>query len=170
MLQELETPRLTLLPFSLEMKKIVLNDKAKLAQIIDVRVPEHWPGPDLTEALPFFVQEMEKNPAGPTWDGIIIHKAAQIIIGDMGFMGGPDATGTVEIGYSIMPEYRNQGYATEMAQALIRWAFQQKGINVIIASCYADNIGSIKVLHKAGMNRLQPEGNMLKWELRKEQS
>lgn len=166
MLQKLETRHLTLLPFSLEMKKIVLNDKTKLAAIIDVHVPEHWPGPDLTGALPFFIKEMEKNLPGPIWDGIIIHKADQMIIGDMGFMGGPDATGTVEIGYSIIPEYRNQGYATEMAQALIRWAFQQQGINVIIASCLDDNIGSIKVLEKAGMSRLQPEGNMLKWELR----
>jgi ribosomal-protein-alanine N-acetyltransferase len=170
MLQKLETGHLTLLPFSLQMKKIVLNDKAKLAQIIDVGVPEHWPGPDLAEALPFFINEMEKNPSGPIWDGIIIHKADQIIIGDMGFIGGPDATGTVEIGYSIIPEYRNHGYATEMAQTLIRWAFQQQGIKVIIASCLADNIGSIKVLQKVGMSRLQPKGNMLKWELRKEQS
>jgi ribosomal-protein-alanine N-acetyltransferase len=168
MLQKLETRHLALMPFSLEMKKIVLNDKAKLAEIIDARVPEHWPGPDLAEALPFFIKEMEKNLSGLIWDGVIIHKVDKVIIGDMGFMGGPDATGTVEIGYSIIPEYRNQGYATEMAQALIQWAFQQQSIKVITASCLDDNIGSIKVLQKAGMSRLQPEGNMLKWELRKE--
>ena len=61
MLQTLETSHLTLIPFSLEMKKVVTNDKAKLAKIIGVRVPEHWPGPDLTEALPFFLEEMEKR-------------------------------------------------------------------------------------------------------------
>ena len=61
MLQTLETSHLTHIPFSLQMKKVVLNDKAKLAEIIDARVPEHWPGPDLTEALPFFIKEMEKK-------------------------------------------------------------------------------------------------------------
>ncbi len=40
MLQTLETSHLTLIPFSLEMKKVVINDKAKLAEIIGVRVPE----------------------------------------------------------------------------------------------------------------------------------
>jgi len=74
------------------------------------------------------------------------------------------------INVHIFSNYRNQGYATEMAQALIQWAFQQQGIRVVTASCLNDNIGSIKVLEKAGMSRLQPEGNMLKWELRKEQS
>ena len=168
MLQTLETRRLTLIPFSLEMKKIVVNDKAKLAEIIGVRVPEHWPGPDLAEALLFFLEEMEKNPTSSIWDGIIIHTADNVIIGDMGFIGGPDETGVVEIGYSIIPEYRNRGYATEMAQALIRWAFQQQEIKAVIASCLYDNISSIKVLEKVGMTPLQPEGYLLKWQLLKE--
>ena len=170
MIQTLETSHLTLIPFSLQMKKVVLNDKGKLAEIIDARVPEHWQGPDLAEALPFFIKEMENNPPGLIWDGIIVHKADRVVIGDMGFMGGPDAAGRVEIGYSIGPEYRNRGYATEMALALIRWAFQQKDIRVVTATCLDNNIGSIKVLKKIGMHRLQAEGNMLKWELRKELS
>jgi ribosomal-protein-alanine N-acetyltransferase len=168
MLETLETRHLTLIPFAFEMKKIVMNDKAKLAEIIGVRVPEHWPGPDLTEALLFFLEEMEKNPTSSIWDGIIIHTADNVIIGDMGFIGGPDETGVVEIGYSIIPEYRNRGYATEMAQALIRWAFQQQEIKAVIASCLYDNIGSIKVLEKVGMSPLRPEGYLLKWQLRKE--
>jgi len=39
---------------------------------------------------------------------------------------------------------------------------------VITAECLNDNIGSIRVLEKVGMRRLEPEGNLLKWELRKE--
>jgi [ribosomal protein S5]-alanine N-acetyltransferase len=43
-----------------------------------------------------------------------------------------------------------------------------KGTLIVqIAECLNDNIGSIKVLEKLGMRRLEPEGNMLKWELRK---
>ena len=91
------------------------------------------------------------------------------MIGDIGFMGGPDQEGVVEVGYSIIPEYRNQGYATEMARSLIAWAFQEKGIKLVTAECLDDNIGSIKVLEKVGMRRLEPDGNMLKWEIRKEE-
>ena len=85
----------------------------------------------------------------------------------MGFKRPPDATGRVEIGYSIIPEYCNQGYATEMACHLITWALQQAGVTSVVAECLNNNLGSIKVLEKAGMNRLAPRGEMLHWELQK---
>jgi len=166
--QALETKRLQLLPFSLELKKATITEKARLAVILGVHVPDSWPGPDMTEALPFFVEALEKDPAGRVWDGIIVHKADQVAIGGIGFKEGPDETGMVEIGYAIIPEYQGQGYATEMAHRLINWAFQTQGIKVITAECLDDNIGSIRVLERIGMRRLQPEGNMLKRELRKE--
>ncbi len=168
-MQILETNRLKLIPFSLDLKQAAIYDKSKFAGMVGVRVPEHWPGPDLAEALPFFVEHMKKDPAGSVWDGIIIYKEDEVIIGDMGYMGEPTEEGTVEIGYSIIPEYRNQGYATEMARRLIAWAFQEQRVKRIIAECLNDNIGSIKVLAKVGMHRLEPEDNMLKWELRKEE-
>jgi ribosomal-protein-alanine N-acetyltransferase len=165
----LETKRLQLIPFSLDLKKAAINDRARLVEMLGVNVPEHWPGPDLMEALPFFVENMEKAPSEPAWDWIAIHTSEQAVIGDIGFMGGPDQKGVVEVGYSIVPEYRNQGYATEMARGLIAWAFQEKGIKLVTAACLDDNIGSIKVLEKVGMRRLEPDGNMLKWEMRKEE-
>ena len=162
----LETKRLQLIPFSLDLKKAAISDRARLVEMLGVRVPEHWPGPDLMEALPFFVENMEKAPSEPAWDWIAIHTMNRTVIGDIGFMGGSDQRGVVEVGYSIVPEYRNQGYATEMARSLIAWAFQEVDIKVVTASCLEDNIGSIKVLENAGMRRLEPDGNMLKWEIR----
>ena len=38
---------------------------------------------------------------------------------------------------------------------------------VQIAECLNDNIGSIKLLEELGIRRLEPEGKMLRWELRK---
>jgi RimJ/RimL family protein N-acetyltransferase len=167
-LPTLETKRLQLIPFSLELKKAAINDRARFVEMLGVYVPTHWPEPDLAEALPIFVENMERAPSEPAWDWIAIHKLDQAVIGDIGFMGGPDQNGVVEVGYSIVPEYRNQGYATEMASGLIAWVFQEKGIKVVTATCRDDNIGSIKVLEHVGMRRLEPEGNMLKWEIRKD--
>jgi ribosomal-protein-alanine N-acetyltransferase len=165
----LETKRLQLIPFSLDLKKAALNDRTTLVEMLGVYVPEHWPGPDLAEALPFFIENMEKVPSEPAWDWIAIHKSDQAVIGDIGFMGGPGQEGVVEVGYSIVPEYRNQGYATEMARSLIAGAFQEKGIRVVTAACRDDHIGSIKVLENVGMHPLEPDGNMLKWEMRKDE-
>ena len=163
----LETQRLKLLPFTVELKKATLAERARLAEMLEVEIPDAWPGADLLEALPFFIEVMEQDPAGLVWDGIIIHTAEQTAIGGMGFRGGPDEAGMVEIGYNIIPAYEGQEYATEMARRVIEWAFHTPGIQVITAECLDDNIGSIRVLEKVGMRRLAPAGNMLKWELRK---
>ena len=163
----LETQRLKLLPFTLELKKATLAQRAMLAEMLEVEIPDDWPGADVLEALPLFIEAMENDPAGLVWDGIILHKAEQVAIGGIGFHGGPDAAGMVEMGYNIIPAYEGQGYATEMARRVIGWAFHTPGIQVITAQCLEDNLGSIRVLEKVGMRRLAPEGNMLKWELRK---
>jgi len=164
----LETKRLQLIPFTLELKKAALNDRARLVEMLGVSVPEHWPQPDLAEALPFFIANMEKAPAEPAWDWIAIHRKDQTVIGGIGFMGSPDKDGVAEMGYDVVPEYRKQGYATEMARSLIEWAFQEAGIKVVTASCLDDNSGSIKVLENVGMRRLEAEGNVLKWEIFRE--
>ena len=121
----------------------------------------------MLEALPHFIEAMEQDPLGQVWDGIILHKADQVAIGGIGFHGPPDEAGMVEIGYNIIPAYGGQGYATEMARRVIGWAFQTPGIEIITAQCRDDNSGSIRVLEKVGMHRLPPEGQMLKWQLRK---
>jgi len=165
----LETKRLQLIPFTLELKKAALNDRARLVEMLGVHIPEHWPQPDLAEALPFFIEQMEKAPSEPAWDWIAVHRLDQGVIGGIGFIGAPDEKGVVEMGYDVVPKYRKQGYATEMARRLIAWAFQEAGIKVVTASCLDDNIGSIKVLENVGMRRWEPEDNMLKWEIRKQE-
>jgi len=161
----LETPRLKLLPFTLELKKVTLFERDRLPEMLGVAVPDAWPGADMLEALPHFIEAMEQDSLGRVWDGIILHKAERVAIGGIGFHGPPDEAGMVEIGYNIIPAYEGQGYATEMARRVIDWAFQTPGIERITAQCLDDNIGSIRVLEKVGMHRLPPEGQMLKWEL-----
>ena len=164
-MERLETPRLQLLPFTLELKKVTLAERARLPEMLGVAIPDAWPGTDLLEALPFFIEAMRQDPTGQVWDGIILHKADRVAIGGIGFHGPPDEAGRVEIGYNIIPAYEGQGYATEMARQVIDWAFQTPGIERITAQCLDDNSGSIRVLEKVGMHRLPPEGQMLKWEL-----
>ena len=166
-MQRLETPRLKLLPFTLELKKVTLAERARLTELLGVAIPDAWPGADLLEALPLFIEAMEQDPTSLVWDGIILHKADQVAIGGIGFHGPPDEAGRVEIGYNIIPAYAGQGYATEMARRVIDWAFQVPDIQVITAQCLDDNLGSIRVLEKVGMRRLPSEGSMLKWELQK---
>lgn len=164
---EHETRRLRLIPFSLDMMRLSVADKNRLARMLGVSVPDSWPSPDFAEMLPLLIAEKEKHPATSPWDGLIIHKEDQKVIGDMGFKGPPDAARRVEIGYSIIPEYRNQGYATELSCHMIVRAWLQPGVTSVVAGHLDDHFGSVKVLEKPDFLRLSPEGHMRKWKIRR---
>ena len=57
----LETPRLKLLPFTLELKKATLAARARLTEMLEVEIPDAWPGADLLEALPFLSKPWRKT-------------------------------------------------------------------------------------------------------------
>ena len=163
--QVFETKHLRLIPFSLHLIKATLLGKDKLGEQLAVTIPDGWPGDDLAEVLPALVAQMEAQASVFTWNWLIVHKHDRAIIGDAGFMGGP-RDGQAEIGYSIVPAYRNLGYATEAALYLIHWALQQREVRLVKARCLNDNLGSIKVLEKVGMRQLEPDGHVLQWETR----
>jgi ribosomal-protein-alanine N-acetyltransferase len=60
---------------------------------------------------------------------------------------------TWEIGYIFNPAFQNKGYASEMVQAIIKYAFTELGAHRIIGHCSPENIPSWKVLEKCGMKR-----------------
>lgn len=70
-------------------------------------------------------------------------------IGEMCFKG-LDSNGVVEIGYGIMEQYQEHGYATEAVKAISAWAFQEPKVTVIEAEIDSKNIASKKVLEKCG--------------------
>ena len=67
------------------------------------------------------------------------------IVNDTGIEGKK-----LEVGYAFLPEYYNQGYATEMLKAVIDDLFQ-KGFEEILAGAFEKNVASQRVMQKAGM-------------------
>ncbi|STX50944.1 GNAT family acetyltransferase [Legionella busanensis] len=60
----------------------------------------------------------------------------------------------IELAYRLLPEYWHQGYATELATALIKWGFNEKKLKRIIAMVHPENERSRRVLEKSGMSYL----------------
>ena len=56
----------------------------------------------------------------------------------------------VEIGYGILPSYEGNGYMTEAAQGMIRWAFAQQDVDFVEAETDPDNRASQRILEKCG--------------------
>jgi [ribosomal protein S5]-alanine N-acetyltransferase len=57
------------------------------------------------------------------------------------------------IGYSLNRDCWGQGYMTEAVRALIGFGFAELGLRRIVSGCHPENVGSRRVMEKAGMRR-----------------
>jgi RimJ/RimL family protein N-acetyltransferase len=57
------------------------------------------------------------------------------------------------IGYSQLPAWRGRGYTTRAAQLLSLWVFAETDVARLIAGTLPTNLGSQRVLEKAGFTR-----------------
>ena len=64
-----------------------------------------------------------------------------------------DATGEIELGYSVVPELWGRGLATEMGEAAVRVAFGSFGYPSVVAFTLASNAPSERVMQKLGFAR-----------------
>ena len=83
---------------------------------------------------------------------VAVLKGTRQAVGRVGFHAPPDADGVVEIGYSVSPAFRRQGFAVEMAAALIAWAAAE-GCTACVASALPDNAGSLATIARLGFVR-----------------
>ncbi|GMA66031.1 GNAT family N-acetyltransferase [Alicyclobacillus fastidiosus] len=165
---DLQTKRLRMVSWNQEFVLAAIQEKGTLGRLLNVEVPNDFPSEPVREfVLPMTLKELEQDPSVGKWSGMIVHVSDAILIGSMGFKSPPDQLGNVEIGYDIIPEYQGHGYATEMAQALIEWAFHQPNVNRVTAECLVTNRPSVRVLEKVGMKKLSKTDDMLFWEMNK---
>jgi len=164
---ELLTSRLALVPITFEIADATLRDRSELESLLGLKVSQDWPNPEFRDALEFVRGDARRDPGYSAWTRLIVHSFDKIVIGDAGFKSKPDSSGSVEIGYGVVRDYRNRGIAFEASAALIEWAFGTQGVKRVVAECYETNEPSIRVLHKLGMEITHTEeatgGRMLKW-------
>ena len=55
-----------------------------------------------------------------------------------------------EVGYALLPRWWRQGVATEIAQASVRYAFDEAGLDALVSFTLPTNVGSRKVMEAAG--------------------
>ncbi|MGB0424777.1 MAG: GNAT family N-acetyltransferase, partial [Flavobacteriales bacterium] len=58
-----------------------------------------------------------------------------------------------EFHYSLLPSFWNQGIATHCVKHLINWAFVELKLHRLEAGVAINNLGSIRVLEKAGLKK-----------------
>jgi ribosomal-protein-alanine N-acetyltransferase len=83
----------------------------------------------------------------------VVLKAENYLIGSCGIHISELNNQQGQIGYCYNRHYWGQGYATEAAQALIKFGFDQLSLHRIFAFTDPKNIVSQRVLEKVGMQR-----------------
>lgn len=153
---EIFSQRLRLVAIDCELSGLQLRNPETFFEKLGVPPPSVWP-PDLMDraALEWAHARLESNPGSHGWLFWIFilngrEGEADALCGAGGFKGPPDDTGTVEIGFSVLADYRSKGIASEAAQALIDWAARSGEVRRIIGHTLPDLIASRRVLEKTG--------------------
>jgi RimJ/RimL family protein N-acetyltransferase len=77
------------------------------------------------------------------------------LVGDVGLSRADGEPGVIKVGYTMAPAFQGAGYATEATGALVGYAFETLGAEVVRAYASADNLPSIRVAEKVGMRLVQ---------------
>lgn len=158
--KNLKTARLTLVPATAALARAEIEDRPAFAAHLGAEVPDAWPPETLADALPFFLQQLEADPSRVgwiTWYGVADAKGDQghALVASGGFFGPPE-NGSVEIGYSVLTEFQQQGYGAELAGALTEWALAQPGVEKVVADVASDNTPSVRLLRRLGFTEIGP--------------
>jgi ribosomal-protein-alanine N-acetyltransferase len=137
------------------------GDREEASRILGATLPPGWPLPDLLDVLPLQAATSPETESFGVW--VMIERDSGSVVGDIGFMGPPDETGSVEVGYSVIPDRRRRGYATEAARAIVEWALSQPGVQLIVAGCDRDNDPSIRTLERLGFHRTGEADRQIRW-------
>lgn len=164
----LETERLLIRPFTIQDSEIAYQNSKSIG----------WVNEDLSEAeqqaanqtyiqwCALNHQQLAQLHQPPYGDRAVVHKEDNQVIGSCGFVPyvakftvfpyfgkQKDGLETAETGlmWTVGAPYQKKGYGSEIAKALVDYAFTGLNLHHVIATTEFDNIGSQKVMQKAGM-------------------
>lgn len=154
-----------LVPTSLAMLDAEDRSGAALAHLLGVQPPIDWPAPFNDANVRQWIRgRLGKEAADSRWLSYYVIAdigGAETLVGNCGFKGPPDSSGTVEVGYSIVPDYHRQGIGTAALTALVEMAFDDQQVRRVTAETPASFAASRGLLQKCGFvavsERADPE-------------
>ncbi len=105
-----------------------------------------------------WIEEINRDPI-QSYTFVIELNESNLFIGLVALNLGKPKYRSAEIWFKLLPEFWGKGYATEAVNDIIHFGFHDLNLHRIEAGCAVENIASIKVLEKAGM---QQEGRTRK--------
>lgn len=153
---QLETPRLRLVPVTLDAIEAVLDhDRARAEAVVGAHFPDEWPNDDLVAlGFPFSRAALRADPDRRLWgDSLVLLRDEPRVVGSVVFHGHP-ADGIAEVAYSIEDRSRGKGYASEATRACVEWALGQRDILAVQATTFPWHVASLGVIRHLGMTKV----------------
>jgi RimJ/RimL family protein N-acetyltransferase len=123
----------------------------------DVHRYQGWERTDpegVREEIEVMARRMPGEPSG--WVQLTVEdRSGGAVVGDIGLSPAEGEPGVIKVGYTIAPQSQGRGYATEAVGALVDYAFDTLGADVVRAYASADNTPSIRVAEKVGMHLIE---------------
>ncbi|MEP7003444.1 MAG: GNAT family N-acetyltransferase [Chloroflexota bacterium] len=161
-MKAIRSSRLDLVSLSPEVLAAFASGDLVAAQtLVDFAVPDDfylrrgW-----LELVRMRYDQVRKDPAWLPWSlrAIVIREPARVMVGHANFHGPPGINDLMtpdaaEFGYTVFPEHRGKGYATEVARSMMEWARVEHGVTRFISGVEPDNAASLRVNDKVGFTR-----------------
>lgn len=116
-----------------------------------VPLSEYLAGPECRWVWSVRAEQVVADPAAAAWiTAVVWVPGRRLAVGRAGFHGPPDERGMVEVGYSIDPLHRRQGYARAAVRALLDRAAREPGVRTVRASVGPGNEPSLHLVRSLG--------------------
>ncbi len=145
----IETSRLVLREFTSR----DANDLFELYRLVETSEYESWnPHQDVDESIGLLTCWIDCQQHESRCEYTLAVTLEDQFIGicgiELGFGTETDDPRVGFLGYRIHPDYWGQGFATESALGIIRFAFNDLGLHRIHSGCSSENVASRRVLEK----------------------
>ena len=157
----IHSPRLELIALFPDFLNASIKGDLKFAsQLIDLVIPMDWL--EAKWLMEIRLAKMREDPALEPWLlRAVGWRETRTMIGFIGFHTQPGAEylksyapDSVEFGYTIFPEYRRMGFASEAAGALMQWATFEHGVTRFVVSISPANEPSLRLARKFGFGKV----------------
>lgn len=150
MIFQIDTPRLILRDFC----AADWEDVHSYAQDPEVVKYMNWGPNSESDTQEFIALAMAQSQEQPrrSYHLAVVSRATGKVIGGATLRMLDAEPDSGELGYTFHPQAWGQGFGTELARALIAFGFTELRLRRIWATCRPDNLGSFRILKKAGLH------------------
>jgi RimJ/RimL family protein N-acetyltransferase len=138
------TPRVEIVQLdAAALRGLADGDQAAAERTSPVALSPYLAGPECRRVWEVRAAQVLVDPPSAAWvTGIVWDPRRAVAVGRAGFHGPPDSNGMVEVGYSIDPQFRRQGYARAALGVLLARAEADPDVGTFRATISPDNVAS----------------------------